>query len=95
MPLRDETIRGIGFKEIEKITLAYTTYQGGKREGEPLEPNAIAAMVQHFGFGPGHPEWGNQHDSACEELSDTIRKIRLLSKATKGNGGANIRIPMH
>lgn len=84
----------ISIKEIDKITLAYTKYQGGGKEGEPLEPEAIKVVTEHFGYGPGDPEWNNYHDVACEELSDTIRKIKVFNKAKKGDGGAYIRIPM-
>ena len=85
---------GISMTEIEEITLSYFTYQGGDREGEPLEIKAIEVMVKYFGYGPGDPKWNNYHDVACEQLSDIIKKIKLLNKCKKGNGGANIRIPM-
>ena len=38
-----------------------------------LEPDAIKIMEDYFGYGPGSPEWGDQHRTSCEELSDTIR----------------------
>jgi len=80
--------------EMTKITLAYTTYQGGKKEGQELHPDAILVMVDHFGYGPGHKEWTNYHDAACEELSDLFEKLESFKKCREGNGGANIRIPM-
>ena len=80
--------------EINKITLAYTTYQGGKKEGRQLNPKAILILVDHFGYGPGHEDWTNQHDAACEELSDILEKVEQFKNCKKGDGGAHIRIPM-
>ena len=77
-------------KEIMDITLAYTTYQGGEKEGQELNPMAIFAMVDHFGFGPGHKEWTNQHDSACEELSDIFEKIKSFKKCKGKINNADI-----
>jgi len=84
----------VSLKEITDITLAYTTYQAGEKEGQELHPKAILLMVGHFGYGPGHEEWTNQHDLACEELSDIFEKLDLFKTRRTGDGGAHIRIPM-
>ena len=53
-------------------------YQGGPKEGLPLDKDAVDFFVRLIGYNQTDPRWGNYHDVELEKLSDEVNSIKLL-----------------
>ncbi len=71
--------------------MSYTTYQGGSREGEELESEAIWWMENMLKYGPNDLRWSNYHDAMRETLSYAIRDAKLLL-SQEGGGKDALRL---
>lgn len=56
------------------------TYQGGDKEGQPLDEQAVALAHKLLGYNNTDSHWSNYHDVAVEALSDAIITFREFCK---------------
>ena len=63
-----------------KNNFAYTTYQGGTKEGQELHPQVFEFIFNFFGFGSNNQNWGNYHDVIIENLSDFLFDLNNIAE---------------